>query len=87
MKNILILEITKQELLQELRDTVVKEIKLLLEDTDRNKKTLLTRKEVCELLDISESTLIRWTKNKKLTAKYIGNKIYYQNSEIFKSMI
>lgn len=87
MKNILILEITKQELLQELRDTVVKEIKLLLEDTNHNKKTLLTRKEVCELLDISESTLIRWTKNKKLTAKYIGNKIYYQNSEIFKSMI
>jgi hypothetical protein len=38
MKNILILEITKQELLQKLRDTVVKEIKLLLEDTDRNKK-------------------------------------------------
>ncbi|WP_288438638.1 helix-turn-helix domain-containing protein [uncultured Chryseobacterium sp.] len=82
MKNILILEITKQELLQELRDTVVKEIKLLLEDTDRNKKTLLTRKEVCELLDISESTLNRWTKDRRLVTHNKGNRVYYKRSDV-----
>lgn len=82
MKNILILEITKQELLQELRDTVVKEIKLLLEDTDRNKKTLLTRKEVCELLDISESTLNRWTKEGRLVTQNKGNRVYYKRSDV-----
>ncbi|MEC3877687.1 helix-turn-helix domain-containing protein [Chryseobacterium salviniae] len=82
MKNILILEITKQELLQELRDTVVKEIKLLLEDTDRNKKTLLTRKEVCELLDISESTLNRWTKDGRLVTHNKGNRVYYKRSDV-----
>ncbi|SHH94646.1 DNA binding domain-containing protein, excisionase family [Chryseobacterium oranimense] len=82
MKNILILEITKQELLQELRDTIVKEIKLLLEDTDRNKKTLLTRKEVCELLDISESTLNRWTKDGRLVTHNKGNRVYYKRSDV-----
>ncbi|MGG5210788.1 helix-turn-helix domain-containing protein [Chryseobacterium sp. MIQD13] len=82
MKNILILEITKQELLQELRDTVVKEIKLLLEDTDRNKKTLLTRKEVCELLDISESTLNRWTKDGRLMTHNKGNRVYYKRFDL-----
>ncbi len=82
MKNILILEITKQELLQELKDTVVKEIKLLLEDTDRNKKTLLTRKEVCDFLDISESTLNRWTKDGRLITHNKGNRVYYKRSDV-----
>jgi len=82
MKNILILEITKQELLQELRDTVVNEIKLLLTESDLRKKSFLTRKEVCELLDISESTLNRWTKDGRLVTHNKGNRVYYQRSEV-----
>ena len=82
MKNILILEITKQELLQELRDTVVNEIKLLLNETNSNKRQLLTRKEVCELLDISESTLNRWTKDGKLVTHNKGNRVYYKRSDV-----
>lgn len=82
MKNILILEITKQELLQELRDTVVNEIKLLLNETNCNKKQLLTRKEVCEFLNISESTLNRWTKDGKLVTHNKGNRVYYQRSDV-----
>lgn len=42
----------------------------------------LTRKDVCEIFQIDLSTLYRWTKEGRLSAYGIGNRVYYLRSEV-----
>lgn len=42
----------------------------------------LTRSQVAEMLQISETTVYRWTKNGRLTHYGLGNRIYYKRHEI-----
>ena len=48
---------------------------------------LLTRKQVCELLQIDSSTLWHWTKKGKVTCYGIANRRYYKRSELMQSLI
>lgn len=56
-----------------------------------NKETheeILTRDEVCELLQINPSTLWAWQNQGKITAYGIaGSRRYYKRSEILESLI
>ena len=52
------------------------------EDPDR----LLTREETAELLTISLTTLNNWTKDKKLKAYGIKNRVYYKKSEVLSAL-
>jgi len=47
-----------------------------------NDLDLLTRKEVCTLLKINQSTLYRWTKDNVIPSYGISNRIYFKRSEI-----
>lgn len=49
--------------------------------------SILTRDQTIELLNISPSTLYRWTKNKKLPAYGYGNKVYYKLRDVEACMI
>jgi excisionase family DNA binding protein len=43
---------------------------------------LLTRNQVCELLDIDLSTLHHWRKKGKITAQGIGSRVYFKRSDV-----
>lgn len=48
-----------------------------------NEKDLMTRKEVCNYLQCSETSLWAWTKTGKIKATKIGKKkIMYQRSDV-----
>lgn len=59
---------------------VKKELSQLIEQTKKDK--YLTRKEVIKLLKISLPTLNDWTKRKLITAKKIGTRVLYKESDI-----
>lgn len=48
---------------------------------------LLTREEVCLLLKISKTSLWKWTKDGKVKAYGIGNRVYYKRIELIESLI
>lgn len=48
---------------------------------------LLISKEVCELLNISQTTRWRWEKEGKIKSCGIGGKRYYKKSELLESLI
>lgn len=50
--------------------------------TDR----LLTRKEVCEMLQVSTVTVWNWTKTGILTSYRIGNQLRYKESEVLNAL-
>ena len=47
----------------------------------------LTRKEVAELLKCDLSTIHNWTKRGKLSAYYLGDRVYYKRSEIDSALV
>lgn len=85
--NGVILQVAAQDLktlLEEaIREVQVTSYKERLEQEDER---LLSRKDVCALLNISDSTLWRWQNERYLTPIKIGNKSRYKYSEIKKRM-
>jgi excisionase family DNA binding protein len=54
---------------------------------EKKEEELLTRDEASNLLKINLSTLWRWTKDGKLSAYGIGNRVFYKKDELLKSLI
>ncbi len=77
---IILVSISKDEL----KEIIKSAIKTEIEQT--NKKKLYTSKEICEVLNISMSTLNNWKSGLKLPYKKLGKRIYYDLEEIKKSM-
>jgi excisionase family DNA binding protein len=51
-----------------------------------DKTNLLTRKQVCTLLNITPPTLHEWTRNGTVTAYKIGTRIRYKENEVLKTL-
>ena len=51
---------------------------------EKKEEELLTRDEASNLLKINLSTLWRWTKDGKLSAYGIGNRVFYKKDELLK---
>lgn len=49
-------------------------------------ENLLSREQACELLAINKTTLWKHTKNGKLKAYGIGNRVYYKKHELLESV-
>ncbi|MGB5821445.1 MAG: helix-turn-helix domain-containing protein [Saonia sp.] len=47
---------------------------------------LLTRDEVCQLLNINKTTLWHYTKQNKLQSYGIGNRVYYKKDEVLNAV-
>ena len=54
---------------------------------EKKEEELLSREETSNLLKINLSTLWRWTKDGKLSAYGIGNRVFYKKDEILNSLI
>lgn len=73
---------------EELKNDIVKELAQKLTDivgTKEDPEKLMTREETAKFLDINLTTLGVWTKDKKLKAYGIGNRVYYKRSELLQA--
>lgn len=85
MNNIILQQISSSELVEEIKDSILKELKEVLGVTNTistKKDELLSKKEVCEYFHIHLSTLNRWVDNGKIICHYLGNKVYFKKSEL-----
>lgn len=85
MNNIILQQISSAELVEEIKESILKELKEILKLTNSNsnqKDELLSKKEVCEYFHIHQSTLYRWVNDGKIICHYLGNKVYFKRSEL-----
>lgn len=61
----------------------INELKNLIQQSKpRDPEELLTRKEACELLSVTDVTIWNWSKQGKIKTYKIGNKVMLKRSEI-----
>lgn len=84
MEAIQFLGTTPQELITEIKNSLIPELRAELSKEFEPKKPTeyLTRSEVCEILKIDLSTLHRWRKNGTLQGYALNNRVYFKRSEI-----
>lgn len=90
MENILLLQTTKNELIQELKNEILSGITQLLNESkqkDINSKELYTRKEVASRFNISYVTLWSWEKKGLLPSHKIGRNVRYKKDDVLKALI
>lgn len=80
---------TVAELTDIISDKLLEKLEKRIADNNlkNNDEELLTREETAKLLKVSITTLCHWTKNKKLIAYGIGNRVYYKRGEIMSALI
>ena len=77
--------ISAEEFLADIRANIRIEIdalKVELSNPQENNEELLNRKEVCELLRISEVTLWNWEKEGRIRSYKVNSRNYYKRSDI-----
>jgi len=57
------------------------ESKIIQEDV------ILSREQTAKILNVSLSTLSRWTKDKKIQSYGIGDRVYYKSNDIKSALI
>ncbi|TCI85322.1 helix-turn-helix domain-containing protein [Tenacibaculum sp. M341] len=73
-------------------ETLIGQIKEVLKDLNPTQQPqtttdkLLTRKEVCKLLQVSLVTVHNWTKQGILNPYRIGNKLRFKESEVLEAL-
>ncbi|WP_294962627.1 helix-turn-helix domain-containing protein [uncultured Flavobacterium sp.] len=89
-KSNLLVQLNVGDLQQLIQEALKRELQtitsLLVEKPKERENELLTRKEVCELLNVSTTTLFHWNNDNTLPAKKIGNRVYYQKSQIMEKL-
>lgn len=75
---------TSQQLVERITDAV----KGLIGETTtpKDEDRLLSREEVCDLLQINKATLWKYTKAGKLKSYGIGRRVYYKKVEVLNSL-
>lgn len=88
MSQILLNQITPEQLEKQIIDGVKNQLNALIEHFQPKEPTeYLTRHEVANLLKVDISTVHNWTKNGKLTSYNMVGRVYYKRSEIEAAMI
>jgi len=63
-------------------EKLLQELSAQNDHSNKHQEELLSKKQTCSLLGISQSTLWRWTQDKRLQAYGLNNRVYYKRSEI-----
>jgi excisionase family DNA binding protein len=74
------------DLKQIIGEVIREEFKTLSPQSQNEHPEYLTRKEVCQLLQVSEVTLNKWTKTGIVTGYRIKSRVRYKRSEIEESL-
>ena len=89
MQQIAITQPTPQDLKQLIKDVIKEELASLVNSDSNAELNRLNNREKTakEILDVDLSTLHRWTKQGKIKAHAIGNRIYYKDSSIEEALV
>ena len=89
MQQIAITQLTPQDLKQLIKEVIKEELASLVNSDNSAELDRLNNREktATEILDVDLSTLHRWTKQGKIKAHAIGNRIYYKDSSIEEALI
>jgi len=74
------------------QDALIDKIKVAIKEIlcERNnllpETNLLTREEVCQLLNINKTTLWNYTKKDMLKSYGIGSRVYYKRDEVIEAL-
>lgn len=60
----------------------MQEIRNLFSQQPKANEDLITRKEACELLNVTDVTIWTWSKQGKIPTYKVGAKIYLKRSEV-----
>lgn len=83
MNTLQLVQVPKDELIKEIENVVMKVLEALnFGKQAENEKELYTRKEVMDLLTVTDTTLYNWNKKKILTTKKIGHRVYYLKEDV-----
>lgn len=83
MNTLQLVQVPKDELIKEIENVVMKVLEALnVGKQKENEKELYTRKEVMDLLTVTDTTLYNWNKKKILTTKKIGHRVYYIREDV-----
>jgi hypothetical protein len=83
MNTLQLVQVPKDELIKEIENVVMKVLEALnFGKQTENEKELYTRKEVMDLLTVTDTTLYNWNKKKILTTKKIGHRVYYVREDV-----
>jgi len=86
--NIQFIQVTPKELEEQISNRVQKQLSEFLEKFKPKEPTsLITRKEVADLLKVDLSTIHNYCKSGKLQPYGIGARVYFKMSDIEKSLI
>lgn len=83
MNQIYLQNFTKDELIEDIRNSILSEITVILgQSTKPSGDKLLTRKETAERLRIHISSVGRWMKSGDLIPHYVCGKVYFKENEL-----
>ena len=87
MEEILVIQLTLQELKEVIYDVVKLSLSEFKEEFRKEQQVeLLTRKEVAEMLRISLPTLHQWTKVGKLKGYKKSGRVYFKRNEVINAL-
>jgi excisionase family DNA binding protein len=88
MQNLILSPVTFEQLQMMVSDAVKHGIEQLKPTTsaEPTHPDLLTRKQVCELLNITPPTLHVWTKEGRITAYHINTRVRYKRAEVMSTL-
>jgi len=87
-KSILLHKITPDELKQIIKEVIQDELReMIKQPEEKDLEGLLSRKETCEFLKISLTTLWKWTNKGKIESYGIGNRVYYKKTDLLNSLV
>lgn len=86
MRQIQVFQLSVEDLSTMIRQSVATELQKVSnfisttpkDDSDK----ILTRKEVCELFGVTETTLFNWNNDKILVNFKVGRRVYYKQSDV-----
>ena len=86
MENIILTQISLSELREIISNAVRDEYIKINAQKQTPEIEFITRKEVCEIFDISLPTLCEWTKRGHLIGYKIGTRVRYKRNEVMDSL-
>jgi excisionase family DNA binding protein len=83
MEAIQLIQIPKEELMQDFEQVVYKVLEKLKFNNKPQEKELYTRQETANLLGVSLTTLFHWNNQGVLKSIKKGRKVYYSKKDVF----
>jgi excisionase family DNA binding protein len=85
MQQVILTQLSIEQLQNVINDAVQTGL-AQLKPSQPEQTNLLTRKQVCELLNITPPTLHLWTRNGTMAAYKIGTRVRYKHNEVLSTL-